>query len=244
MFQKITTSALAILLLAYFLLPSHVAAQALHRGQYLVEGFYGYPNLLTILTRDAMQADPANSTVKVAGFGAIGIRFQYMLTRRLSVGTELCYAQTTASYNLNDLDAQGNSSIVRMHVIMPRPRVLARVEYHLLQRQAYEAYVAAGAGYNAGKMHFTASDPTYFDRHPTDHTLPFQSAFSYRLAFGGRYFPSPHIGLSAEVAIGGPLITGGFCLRLGQPQELRPQLPSGQSLPRPHGPGIGQPNVF
>lgn len=187
-------------------LSTNVRAQVVEQGDFIIDGYYGFPNLMTGLLRTVAQNTNTNLfDLKVTGVGPFGGRLSYMATENLGVGLEVYYAKSGFEYS--DTLISGNGTRYFYRLTNPRPRFLARVDYHFNIAEKVDMYAAAGLGFSAASYKFETNDPTFdINQYSTRTLVP----VAYRIAFGTKFYFVKFLGAGIEVAMGGPLVTVGL----------------------------------
>lgn len=144
-------------------------------------------------------------------YGPIGLRFEKNVSPRLAVGLD---AMVNGYRTKGTIDAKGElGNTVSIHDItgnVVRLRGLLRLNYYFISKDGFEAYLGGGGGINHYFYKFQ-SDYALLDEHKERMQQGFVP-FSLRAAVGVRYFLFKNVGLNAEVALGGPPISGGISI--------------------------------
>ena len=178
-----------------------VKAQALHKGDFVVDVFYGGPNLWSgILTSFYTNFNTIDIGLHV--IGPIGARGEYMLTDQIGLGLDLIYASNSIAWSEEDFFTPGGYLNYKLSVT--RMRITPRLNYHFSTYDDFDFYAVAGAGYKHTQYVFDIDDPYYNGQNATA-ILP----VSIRLAIGARYFITEKAGIAAEIGIGSALATFG-----------------------------------
>lgn len=191
------------------LISSPVKAQAIDQGRVLIDFYYGFPNLWTTSIRTVVREAALPIDLQTRSIGPLGGRIEYMATRRFGVGLDIYYARSEVSYAAEGVDLQGNPRTYNYAVKMPRPRVVLRGNFHLGNSDMVDPYVVLGLGYSGTRVVVETEDPV-FD--VNTFSLPVSIPVAYRIGFGTRVMLTRFVGLSGEIGIGGPLITGGITI--------------------------------
>jgi hypothetical protein len=139
----------------------------------------------------------------------MGGRIEYMTSRHFGIGLDVYYARSEVSYMAEGYDLEGNPAIYSYEVSVPRPRVVLRGNFHLGNSDMVDPYLALGLGYSGTKVVIRTDDPVF-----NENTLrfPISIPLAYRIGFGTRVMLTRYVGLSGEIGLGGPLITGGIAI--------------------------------
>ncbi|MFN8397854.1 MAG: outer membrane beta-barrel protein [Bacteroidia bacterium] len=187
-------------------LGTKVRAQAVEQGDFIIDGYYGFPNLMTgILRTIAVNTNTDLFDLKVTSLGPFGGRLSYMATENIGVGLDVYYAKSAFEYS--DTLISGNGTRYYYRLSNPRPRFLARVDYHFNIADKVDMYAGAGIGYSGSRYILDTNDPNFIiDRYSTRTLVP----VAYRLAFGTKFYFVKFLGAGVEIAMGGPLVTVGL----------------------------------
>lgn len=182
---------------------NQLSAQVYEKGNFVVDAFYGGPNLFSSILRTAV-TNGGYENGKVKSLGPLGITAEYLVAQKIGVGIEATYSSTEASYDYYDsYDEQ------RYHYEFSstRLRILPRVNFHFSNSTKVDPYLTCGIGYANFKYKYTSNDPN-----DGDNTLSFSNpgGVATRVGFGVRYFFTDHFGAMAEAGVGGPLVRFGL----------------------------------
>lgn len=188
-----------------------VSAQAVSKGNIIIDPYYGAPNfgkkLADLITFD----NPNVRKGQTGGIGPAGLRVEYMLADKFGLGVDVIYNSTTVDMIYDSLNTDG--SLYKTYTgqaAMNRLRVQARFNYHFVSTDELDAYFGVGAGSNARFWTVTTNDPGYdFERSVKGAAFP----VSMRLAVGMRYYFIPNLGFNAEIGLGGPVVSAGLSLK-------------------------------
>lgn len=191
------------------LVSSPVQAQAIDQGRVLVDIYHGFPNLWTATIRTVVREASLPIDLQTRSIGPLGGRIEYMATRRFGVGLDVYYARSEVSYTAEGKDLEGNPATYSYEVSVPRPRVVLRGNFHLGNSERIDPYLALGLGYSGTKVVIRTDDP-FLDAN--QFSFPVSIPLAYRIGFGTRVMLTRYVGLSGEIGLGGPLITGGISI--------------------------------
>jgi hypothetical protein len=203
---------LALCLLTAAGIPGFQAkAQAVEQGRVLIDLYYGFPNLWSATLRTVVRETALPIDLQTRSLGPFGGRVEYMATRHFGVGLDVYYARSEVSYTAQGQDLQGNPATYSYSVSVPRPRVLLRGNFHLGNSDMVDPYLALGLGYSGTRVVIHTDDPIF---NKNSLSLPISIPVAYRVGFGTRVMLTRFVGLSGEIGIGGPLVTGGISIGL------------------------------
>lgn len=205
--MKLKCLLLLSLLTGFAMFTPRVHAQAVEQGNVTIDGYYGFPNLMTSLFKAIAETNTTDPNLKVKGFGPVGGRVSYMVSDKIGVGLDIFYANSSFKYSDLGTDSLGNTKTYNYQLTNSRPRFLLRMDAHFGQSDVVDPYFAVGLGYSAAKYKFTTDDPG-FDQtvYSTRKLLP----IAYRIAFGTKFYFAKFLGAGLEVGLGGPLVTVGL----------------------------------
>lgn len=178
-------------------------AQAVEQGNVIIDAYYGWPNLYTTVMKTAYNLG-GESDVKIKGVGPLGGRVEYMVAERIGMGVEVNFAQSSLDWTDNNSGENYTYS-----VSSNRLRALLRFNYHFAGSDKFDSYFAVGAGYKNTSITAKSTDPN-FEEASLSGLIPVAT----RIGVGGRYYFTDNIGLSAEIGLGGPLVSAGLTVKL------------------------------
>ncbi|MEM6267781.1 MAG: hypothetical protein AAF998_00020 [Bacteroidota bacterium] len=185
------------------------SAQVVDRGGVRIDFYYGFPNLWSTALRTLVNEVQTPGDLQTRSVGPVGGRIEFLVTRRFGVGLDVHYARSEVAYTAVGEDLEGNAAAYRYTVSVRRPRVLLRGNLHLGNSAVVDPYLAFGLGYSGTRAVIATEDP-FFDRNTI--RFPITIPLAYRLGFGTRVMLTRFIGLSGEIGIGGPFLTGGVTI--------------------------------
>lgn len=184
----------------------------LKEGDFIVDLYYGAPNLFTnFVDVGATFGIDLNMNVGVVDYttkslGPLGGRIEKMVTPFVGVCGEFNYAYTSVNLKRTYAGNEYNTTIE-----LPRYRVLVGGNFYFLNTNKVNMYVAARLGYLHMELKIPNTDP-YIPLKNLSYPIPVP--VTGRLAVGFRYFFIPNLGMNLELGgLGGGLINGGICAR-------------------------------
>lgn len=188
-----------------------VSAQAVSKGNIIIDPYYGAPNFGKKITTSLTSDNVHLKTNGVGGIGPAGLRVEYMLADKFGLGVDVIYNSTSVDLTYDSLNTDG--SLYKTYTgkgAMNRLRVQARFNYHFVSTDELDAYFGVGAGSNTRFWTASSNDPGYdFNNTRIATLLP----VSMRLAVGMRYYFIPNLGFNAEIGLGGPVVSAGLSLK-------------------------------
>lgn len=206
--MNITTKTLAILLVSTCLWfnPSKVKSQAVEQGDFIVDAFYGGPNLWNSIMKSFYVSDPITLTVSTQSLGPVGIRGEYLLSDKFGIGLDIMYTGNSIEWTEEDFFTPG--TYYNYKVSINRPRIIPRFNFHFSDNDNLDLYGVLGIGYNGVKYSFETNDPDFIEESAKS-LIP----IAFRLGFGARYFFNENMGICAELGLGAALVNGGVALK-------------------------------
>lgn len=186
-----------------------VQAQAVEEGNVIVEGFYGWPNFTTFLLRTAYNLSASDEAVTITGLGPFGARAEYIIMENVGIGIDAYYGASGIAWKSSQPTPMGTDTVYDYSVDYKRFSLNLRAAYHLDIGENFDAYVSGGLGYRYRRSTIDTDDPAFM---PVEvgSLIP----ISVRGAIGGRYYIGGIVGIGMELALGGPLISGGLSVKM------------------------------
>ena len=181
-----------------------VHAQGVGQGKIIIDGNYGWPNVLTILAPGLILMNPVdtNATVldiEASGLGPVHARVLYMLNDRFDIGGEINISNTSVTWLE---DSYSYASPIGYKASLDRLRIMIRFDYHYTEPgNLMDLYGGVAVGYKRRTLKTESSNTTWGGANiPNATILP----VSFRLVpIGLRYFFAENIGVNIEVGLGG-----------------------------------------
>ncbi len=194
-----------LVFLALTMISNKTHAQCVSKGTVEIDAYYGFPNILSLIVRNAYQ-NSQQQDISVSGIGPVGIRGEYFITDHIAFGLDGNYSETNIYWKE---PAYNNSASVyySYRLSVPRLRILGKFNIHFGANDHFDWYAGAGIGYNNTRFNLTTNDPDYSNQ---DINVAFTLPVSARIDFGGKYFFTDNIGVGFEVGLGGPLASVGI----------------------------------
>ncbi|OFX40654.1 MAG: hypothetical protein A2X08_16750 [Bacteroidetes bacterium GWA2_32_17] len=175
---------------------SQTNAQCLEKGKIMIDVYYGWPNLLSKALKTFYITGSTYSGYKATSMGPLGGRFEYLLGGKIGLGLEVNYANSGIEWT---------ETPYTYKVSAPRLSIMPRFNYHFINKDNFEMFIAAALGYKSWNINFETNDPNYSGNISYN-----PSSFGYRFAWGMRLFFTDNIGANFELGVGGALLTGGL----------------------------------
>lgn len=190
-------------------------AQALSQGNFVIDPYYGFPNIGKSLVSATVK-----DGVSVKGMGPWGLRMEYMAGDRFGVtldgihnsaGSE--YRDTPDYKNDGDGNLVANTEEYSYKSMMNRLRIQVGFNYHFdFSDPSLDAYVGAAAGTNNRFWNVSTTEPNSdFENISEEGSL---LPVSMRVRFGGRYYFTDNLGMNMELGLGGPILSMGLSVKL------------------------------
>lgn len=190
-------------------------AQANSQGNFIVDAYYGAPNLGKSFYKSIEDAN-GTKNFKATGVGPMGIRAEYMVGDRIGVGFDVIYNSNNVTYTAVDSTYNGNTDTwtatnYEYKRTMNRLRIQARFNYHFdVSNPNLDAYLGVGAGSNSRFRKYYENGNEVLDTFEGSGAL---IPVSFRICTGMRYYFTENVGVNAEIGLGGPLVSAGLSLR-------------------------------
>lgn len=206
----------------FFSTTQNISAQAVEKGNILVDGYVGGPNLLSLGLKVI-----ANSSDVKANFGNVsslsassvipfGIKGEYLLTNKFGLGLDLNYANT----GLKIAGTDSTNTAFDLAFKVPRTRALVTGNLHFGKGEKVDWYgtLGLGVGFWSPKVSgtYNTSDPSLNEaiNQLEDGVRDTGVSFAYRIGFGTHIYFTKNIGLNLEVGSGGPAFKAGIAVKI------------------------------
>lgn len=159
----------------------------------------------------------------VSSSGSWGFKLEQMITRKFGVTFDFWYAQTSVSATCIQLygsdypyDTLGNyipysqrhwEERAEFSKKLSRLNATLRFDLHFGRSDKIDPYVFTALGGAFYKQYFSSSNIDIY----SEDTYYFP--LSFKIGGGFRYFPWQNVGIFTELAIGGPIVSGGICYK-------------------------------
>lgn len=191
-----------LITMAFIVCGSFVQAQTYSLGTTVIDVFAGGPNVSKAFVGGATNLNDGTETL--TGMMPIGLRGEYLVTDKFGIGLEVTYASGKRVYTYSE---NGNAYIVTGE--HNKMRVLPTFNFHFLDNEKVDFYLALGAGLKNVNYTWTSTNPDESD----ELDLP-TGKISSKLGIGTRIFFTDNIGVNFAFGIGGPLINGGLSVKI------------------------------
>lgn len=178
------------------------AQDALEKGTTYIDGYYGFPNLITGLLKNANNGSSSGSNdLSIKGIGPLGGRVMYMLGEKVGLGIDFNYANSSVSWTRID-----SNRIYHTKVSLPRFRIMASFEYHIRQTENFDFYYMLRMGYGKWTPTVETNDPSV-QAGKVSYAVP----FAFRTGLGARYFFTKNFGANIDIGFfGGGAVQAGL----------------------------------
>lgn len=177
-------------------------AQAVEKGNTMIDAYYGYGTISSAF----LKAISDNSSAKSRVIGPAGIRFDHMMSDKISLGLDVQYSSGQVTWTDKDTT---NTITYNYEYNVTRLRFMPRFSIHFGSSDNFDGYFTISAGYRNTNRSWKTNDPSY-DGSTDLNLVP----FAFRLAVGGRYYFTDNIGIFMELGVsGGAIIHGGFSFK-------------------------------
>jgi len=193
-------------------------SQNIKKGSLLIEPYAGGPNFGFIFGKVVQREidNRTNSSTSSGSFsidsgvGPNGIRGEYLITDKFSIGFDYIYNEVNGN---GYVDTTVNNILeikYKIDVKSARHRFLIKVNYHFISNDYIDFYGGTGIGYNHRNIEITTNIP-YFESKNISGAI---SPIAARMELGLTYYPIKPIGINIELGLGGPLISAGIVLKI------------------------------
>lgn len=189
-------------------------AQNIKKGSLIIEPYLGGPNFGLFLgkaVQNEIDKRTENGYFSIeSGVGPNGIRGEYLITDKFSVGFDYIYNEVNGS---GYVDTTVNDLLMTKYTInvkSKRHRFLIKANYHFITKNYLNFYGGVGIGYNRRKFEFETNIPYFQNTNISSAIWPVAA----RLELGLSYYPIKPVGLNIELGLGGPLISAGIVFKL------------------------------
>jgi Outer membrane protein beta-barrel domain len=188
--------------------------QAVKKGNVIIDGFYGFPNLFKSLFRAVYKESNKNGnsvdSYSIIGIGPVGGNVQYMLEDNIGLLLEGNYMDFGVNWQ-DKVNANAYNYSVKIKLI----RAMVGGEYHFGANDKLDAFAGAKVGLNIAAGSFNSNDPDFRAVNYSFSNYKSGVGFSTRLYAGVRYFPIKPLGLFLEGGFfGGGIVRGGISVKL------------------------------
>ncbi len=188
--------------------------QVVKKGNVIVDGFYGFPNLFKSLFRAVYKTAEKNGnsadTYSIVGFGPVGGNVQYILEDNIGLLLEGNYMD----FGVNWRDKVNTTSYdygFKIKII----RAMVGGEYHIEANDKLDPFAGVKVGLNIASARFNSNDPGFNAVNYSFGDYKNGIGFSTRLYAGIRYFPIKPLGLFLEGGFfGGGIVRGGVSIKI------------------------------
>ena len=178
----------------------------MQRKSHSVDAYFGAPDWWHSLLRQDLSSNVY--TLNIRSVGPWGIRYDYMLNRRVGIGADIWYVATSFSGGYKQAGtATTPSTNVSFSGKLTRINGIAKMTLHLSNHEKLDPYVHFGLGYLYSNLNFQSTNKAIYNE--TD-PLPI---LAFRLGMGVKYYFSPDFGAVLDVGFGGPLVSIGLFTR-------------------------------
>ncbi len=188
-------------------------SQSVGTGTILVDGYYGYGTLTSLLFKVIADANGISGGT-YSNFGPVGARVEYMVSETFGVGFEANYTKSSASFKdvrsvYNNFTNSYQDVVYNYTLSNTRIRFMPRINLHFGQSDKFDGFFAVAAGYKGGDWRVSSNDPDFVAS--TASNIP----LAFRMGLGGRYFLTEDFNLNMELGLsGGALLHFGVGVKL------------------------------
>lgn len=177
-------------------------AQVLEKGSKYFDIYYGYPELYTKTFNRTNKIDGNELNLKTGGTGPVGLRADFMLTDKISVGIDASYSTYLAKYNYigqvaNPVTGELSDKTYDYSFATNKIGALITGTYHIVMTDKFDLFGTAGFGYSGRKNTIKSTDEEFIPQKQTGLT-----PIGGKVGVGFRYFFTPNLGINFVLGAG------------------------------------------
>jgi len=181
-------------------------AQAVKKGDVLVDTYYGIVNLFNLAFKGTLGSGASNAST--SSIDHLGVRGEYMLIDKFGVGLDLDFNKVSVSYSTTTTENL-NTVVYSYNIGSQNIRSSATFNYHFADSDKLDAYLGLGAGYNY-RSYTSSSTQAGYSYTASGAITP----IAFKLALGMRYFFTDNLGANFAMGFGqGGLVNGGLSFK-------------------------------
>ena len=188
---------------------NNIRLTCLHPGNSLVDAYYGFPNMFALIFKTVF-INGQSKDISATSVGPMGGKYEYLLTDEIGLGAEFNYSSFALIFSRSGVNSYNKPVIYHDVYTSPAYRVLLGVNYHFINSNNLDIYIAGKIGYYHRDIIVTSDDPKFI---PVSVNIP-SNPVAVRMELGLRYFPISFLGVHANFGFfGGPLVAGGVSVK-------------------------------
>ncbi|MFH0893339.1 MAG: hypothetical protein V2A54_02795 [Bacteroidota bacterium] len=205
---------LFITMLTIVALTLSTQAQILKKGNTIIDGYYGFPNMYGTSIKTSYANSNTAFDVDPGMIGPLGGKIEYLLSDKVGLGLNGWYSNAWVKWTEDQQvlvagsTTQYETKTYNYKVEAPRTDVLVMFNYHFVNTESVDSYFCVGAGYHNRTFRYVTDDPNF-----NDDGFEIPIPFNARVGIGMRYFFVENFGINIEFGLGGPLLHGGICAK-------------------------------
>ncbi len=181
-------------------------AQAVKKGDVLVDTYYGVVNLFNLAFKGTLGSVASNASS--SSIDHLGVRGEYMLIDKFGIGLDIDFNKVDVSYS-TITTVNLNNVVYTYNIGSQNIRSSASFNYHFADSDKLDAYLGLGAGYNY-RSYTSSSTEAGYSYSASGAITP----IAFKLALGMRYFFTDNLGANLAMGIGqGGLVNGGLSFK-------------------------------
>jgi hypothetical protein len=197
---------------------SNSEASAVKKGNVIIDGYYGFPNLFKTLYKavfnEANRNGDLGTNVKIIGVGPVGGNVQYMIENKIGLLVDVNYMDFGVRWEDN-ITGNNTTKTYLYDVKVSLIRAMVGGEYHFAANEKLDAFAGAKIGMTIGGVKFKSDDPAFTITDYAFGSYKRGVGVASRLYAGIRYFPVKPVGLFLEGGfLGGGIIRGGISIKI------------------------------
>lgn len=173
-------------------------------GKLILDTYYGYGSLYNAVFKALVENNASNSNF--TGVGPLGVRGEFMISKKVGFGIDIAYSSSMISYSQTDFLT---NEIYDASIKTAKLGIMPTFNYHFVAGEKFDSYFTVGLGY--GNRTFSAKSDYAGYQSPTyKSTFPVAS----RIGVGMRYYFTENLGLNLGMGLGqGGLLNAGISAR-------------------------------
>lgn len=181
-------------------------AQAVKKGDVLVDTYYGVVNLFNLAFKGTLGSVASNASS--SSIDHLGVRGEYMLIDKFGIGLDIDFNKVGVSYSTVTTE-NSNTVVYTYNIGSQNIRSSASFNFHFADSDKLDAYLGLGAGYNYRSYTASSTDAGY--SYTASGAI---TPIAFKLALGMRYFFTDNLGANFAMGIGqGGLVNGGLSFK-------------------------------
>lgn len=191
-------------------------AQAQEKGDFLIDAYIGTGATAFVYSGDSVNSFYGYTDYKNTGVGPFGLKFEYMLGEKVSIGADVFYKIINEKFtDPTGIDTATNSVVVNeVNLNKNRFRAQVRLNFYLVNTDNFTSYFGLGAGLNNRAKVETVNGVKSTENFQYFLLENNSVNFSARMCLGARYMFTDNLGINGELGLGGATFLAGITYKL------------------------------